>query len=159
MDNQAGLTARQIYKREYDRKRREDPEAIERDRECNRKRRENPEYKKKEREYARKRLENPEVREKQRQNSIEYRQTPTGKKSRTKSSWKHSGMLFTDEEFKRIYNLYLTQELCNACDCVLTRGGACNTRANMDHCHETGLFRHIICSSCNANDNWKKYFC
>jgi len=184
MDNQAGLqatqiklTARQIYMREYNQKYRE--ENKEKRRAYDKKRRNNPEY--------RKRRTTPEYREKQNKKrkeisntaeyktkvSIynkkryeadidkirEYRQTPASKKAKTKCNWKRRGMLFTDQEFERIYNLYLTQELCNACDCVLTRGGACNTRANMDHCHETNLFRHIICSSCNARDNWKKHFC
>ena len=134
MDNQAGLqakqiklTARQIYKREYNQRRRADPL-----------------FKEKEREYSK-----------------IYAQTPNGKKSRTKSKWKHIGMLFTEEDFERIYNLYLTQELCNACDVKLTRGERYTTqsRASMDHDHETGLFRHIICNACNANDKWKTYFC
>ena len=159
------LTARQIKKRAYMK-------------EYNRKKRENPEYKKKEREYAKKQRENPEVREKQREcdrkrrldpekkkkmieNRKEYIQTPNWKKSNTKTNWKRSGMIFTEEEFQRIYNLYLSQELCNTCDCVLTRGERYTTpsKACMDHDHETGLFRHIICHSCNANDNWMKYFC
>ena len=136
MDNQAAKTARQIYKREHHKKRMLDPEY---------------------REKRKQRRGNLENREKRR----EYDQTPNGKKSKTKNRWKINGMLFTSEEFERIYNLYLTQELCNACDVKLTRGGIYNTqtRACMDHDHETGLFRHIICHTCNVHDNWKKHFC
>ena len=69
-------------------------------------------------------------------------------------------MIFTEEEFKRIYNLYLIQEVCNACDIKLTRNGdRSSTDATMDHDHDTHRFRHIICRSCNANDRWMKYFC
>ena len=175
MDNQAGLqakqiklTAKQIYHREYDRKRRSDPKVKEREREY----RTDPKIREKliqnSREYRQankdkiaeeyqKRSLDPEYRKKQRDRA----KTPNGKKIKMKSLWKTSGMLFTAEEFERIYNLYLTQELCNACDCVLTRGERYTTptKACMDHCHENGLFRHIICQSCNVNDNWKKHFC
>jgi hypothetical protein len=89
-----------------------------------------------------------------------YNQTPNRKKSNMISSWKHSGLHETQEELDRIYELYLNQELCNACDCVLTRNGdRCSTQASMDHDHDTNRFRHIICRSCNTMDNWKKYFC
>jgi hypothetical protein len=27
----------------------------------------------------------------------------------------------------------------------------------MDHNHETGLFRHFLCRSCNNLDSWKKF--
>tara|TARA_R110002126_G_scaffold227585_1_gene372184 strand:+ start:190 stop:648 length:459 start_codon:yes stop_codon:yes gene_type:complete len=91
----------------------------------------------------------------------EYNQTPAGKKIRTISSWTgRSGLQESPENLDRIYNLWLTQELCNACDCVLTRDGIrCPTQASMDHCHISHRFRHIICSACNAHDNWKKHFC
>ena len=90
----------------------------------------------------------------------EYRETPNCKKSQTLSSWKERGMIETKEEFNRIYNLWLNQELCNACDILLTRtGNSCSTDACMDHCHTTHRFRHIICRSCNSHDNWMEYFC
>ena len=90
----------------------------------------------------------------------EYSQTPNGKKVNKLKQWKHSGLIASKEEKDRIYNLYLTQRLCNACDCVLTRNSDhSKTDTNMDHCHETGRFRHVICHSCNAHDNWKKHFC
>jgi len=175
---ETGLTARQIYmkeyyrkkcenpefrekRREYDKKRWEDPVSREKKKECNRKRRENPEVREKQREYDRKRYEDPEKKKKLIEYRKEYLQTLNGKKSTTKSNWKQSGMLFTDEDFERIYNLYLTQKFCNACDIKLTRGERYTTptKACMDHNHETGLFRHIICHSCNTNDRWMKYFC
>jgi hypothetical protein len=89
-----------------------------------------------------------------------YNKLQMVKKFKYISSWKHSGLHETQEELDRIYELYLNQELCNACDCVLTRNGdRCSTQASMDHDHDTNRFRHIICRSCNTMDNWKKYFC
>ena len=90
----------------------------------------------------------------------EYNKTPNGKKRHTLCKWKNYGLQETKEELDRIYNLWLSQELCNACDVLLTRNGSrCSTQACMDHCHTTHRFRHIICISCNSMDNWKKYFC
>ena len=90
----------------------------------------------------------------------EYRQTPNGKKSTILSQWKLRGLHETTQELDRIYDLFLNQELCNACDVKLTRNGdRCSTDVTMDHDHDTNRFRHIICRSCNCQDNWKKYFC
>ena len=90
----------------------------------------------------------------------EYTQTPNGKKSTKLSNWKNRGLQETKEELDRIYDLYLNQELCNACDVKLTRNGDNDpTQAVLDHDHDTHKFRHIICRACNCNDSWKKYFC
>ena len=91
----------------------------------------------------------------------EYNQTPAGKKVNRISVWTNKlGLQESKEDLDRIYELYLHQELCNACDCVLTRSGKLiSTDASMDHDHDTHRFRHIICRKCNTNDNWKKYFC
>jgi len=101
----------------------------------------------------------PERKKKLAESKKKYNQTPAGKKARTISSWVCSGIKETKEDLDRIYNLWLTQELCNACDCILTRDGRASTQASMDHCHISHRFRHIICSACNTYDNWKKYFC
>lgn len=101
-----------------------------------------------------------ENREKEKERVKKYNQTSAGKKSHTISSWVQRGLQESDEDLDRIYELRETQELCNACDCVLTRNGdRCSTDATMDHDHDTHRFRHIICRSCNTQDNWKKYFC
>jgi vacuolar-type H+-ATPase subunit H len=90
----------------------------------------------------------------------QYKQSPAGKKSNTISLWKRRGLQESPEDLDRIYELYLHQELCNACDIKLTRTGKLiSTDASMDHNHNTHRFRHIICRACNNKDSWMKHFC
>ena len=89
-----------------------------------------------------------------------YNQTANGKKRQAIGKWKCRGLIASQEDFERIYSLYLNQELCNACDIKLTRNGNNSaTDATMDHDHITNKFRHIICRSCNCQDKWMDYFC
>ena len=98
--------------------------------------------------------------EKEKERHRQYKQTPTGKKVNTISNWKSRGLQESKEDLDRIYDLWLHQELCNACDVKLTRNGdRCSTDATMDHDHITHRFRHVICRSCNTHDKWKEYFC
>ena len=102
-----------------------------------------------------------EKREERLEYDRKYQQTPAGKKLKTINKWVNQlGLQESDEDLDRIYELRETQELCNACDVVLTRNGdRCSTDATMDHDHDTHRFRHIICRGCNSQDNWMKYFC
>ena len=137
-----------------------------RQREANKKYRENNKEKEqfrhkkyREKNKEKKKETNKKYREDNKEYYINYNQTANGKKSMTLSEWKHRGLIETNEFLEEIYELYLNQELCNACGIELTRTGKCSvTDATMDHCHITNKFRHIICRSCNTRDNWKKYF-
>tara|TARA_R110000796_G_scaffold212141_1_gene328278 strand:- start:735 stop:1262 length:528 start_codon:yes stop_codon:yes gene_type:complete len=152
---------KRLQQLKYSKKYREDnPEYFKKYRE------DNPEYFKKYREENSEQLKESnkkyreENSEKLKEYNREYRETPTGKKNRTLADWKYNCLQETQENLDRIYELWQTQECCNACDCVLTRDGdRSSTQASMDHDHITNRFRHIICHSCNSHDNWKKYFC
>ena len=118
-------------------------------------REEHPEKKK---ETNRKYIENNKEKEKERHKL--YKQSPAGKKTYTLSNWKNQSKLQeTREEMERLYELWLTQEICSSCDVKLTRTGTkCSTDACLDHSHTTNRFRQICCHSCNIMDNWKKYW-
>jgi hypothetical protein len=98
--------------------------------------------------------------EKVKERERKYKQTPNGKKVQTLSKWKQRGLQESDEELDIIYDLYLHQELCYSCDCILTRDGIqCATDPCMDHDHTTHKFRQICCRSCNTQDSWMQYWC
>tara|TARA_R110002126_G_C10096803_1_gene465688 strand:- start:102 stop:488 length:387 start_codon:yes stop_codon:yes gene_type:complete len=79
-----------------------------------------------------------------------YQQSPAGKKSNRISKWKSSGVIHND--FNELYEKYITTELCELCSCVLTvdKINTSTTRC-LDHCHETGQFRNVLCMNCNIN--------
>jgi len=78
-----------------------------------------------------------------------YRESEKGKKKNTECSWKSQGLNM--ENFKEIYQRYIDTTNCDNCNCVLTDGKPKmkpNTKC-MDHNHETGEFRNILCWKCN----------
>ena len=74
-----------------------------------------------------------------------------GKKKNIIDAWKRSGLIH--ENMKELYdNLYIITNNCNVCNCIFSPGN----RRCLDHDHDTGLFRQILCNNCNIFDNWKK---
>jgi hypothetical protein len=77
-----------------------------------------------------------------------YSQTEKGKKSTRIRNWKFSGVIHPN--FDELYEKYINTEHCELCSVELTedRYRTPTTRV-LDHCHETGEFRNIVCQSCN----------
>ena len=64
-------------------------------------------------------------------------------KAKTKRNWKRNGLI--TDKFEEIYKEYIYATNCDLCGKEFT-----NTRdRQMEHCHETGQFRNIVCNSCN----------
>jgi hypothetical protein len=66
-------------------------------------------------------------------------------KTKTKYKWLKILGLKTDN-FEEIYNKYIYATHCELCNKEFTK----TKNRHMEHCHTTGQFRNIVCTSCNA---------
>ena len=66
--------------------------------------------------------------------------------------WKRWGMkLKPNQEWESIYLFYITCENCEECAIELTdEKKITSTRRCLDHDHDTGLIRNVLCHSCNV---------
>ena len=63
-------------------------------------------------------------------------------KTQTLCKWKRIGVI--NDNLEEIYETYINTTECNHCGKVFE-----STRdRHLDHCHETGLFRKIVCRRC-----------
>ena len=85
----------------------------------------------------------------------QYSQTPQGKMSNRISGWKQNGVKLQDEygdNWEIFYEQeYLATTHCEECNVELTedKHNTSTTRC-LDHCHQTGLFRNVLCQACNV---------
>jgi len=80
-----------------------------------------------------------------------YRKSPNGKKFITMGHWREIGVKDVNDE---MYNRYITTTHCDVCNKEFK-----NSKDRcLDHDHETGEFRQILCNRCNTHDFWKTYF-
>ena len=75
----------------------------------------------------------------------EYNQTDKGKKIHKISKWKHYGLL--SDNYDEIYYRWLNSTKCELCKCEYTK----KNKKCLDHNHNNGLFRNILCNSCNTS--------
>ena len=81
----------------------------------------------------------------------EYYQTPHGKKRNRISNWKRIGIL--SEDYDALYERFIATEKCEFCGVDLsvdryTKG----TTRSLDHDHESGQVRGVLCHTCNRKD-------
>ena len=82
--------------------------------------------------------------------SKEYRQTEKGKRKQRIANWKNSGMIEPDGGWDKFMDKVENTKNCELCDIVLTidKRNTKTTRC-VDHSHITGIFRNVVCNSCN----------
>jgi len=78
-----------------------------------------------------------------------YSQTEQGMKVRRISKWKYYGVICDD--WNALYEKYKNTTHCEDCGVLLTEDKR-NTKTTrcLDHNHQTGEFRNILCHSCNV---------
>ena len=75
----------------------------------------------------------------------------TTSKYHTIYKWKKRGLIYDD--YDALYEAYIKTSECQHCKTEFTK----NNFRCMDHNHETGLFRKIVCNRCNAMDSYIKF--
>ena len=85
--------------------------------------------------------------EKNKEKHKEYNQSEAGKKSRRIFDWKRCGVKHDD--FDSLYEVYINTKFCEQCNIELVEGNFGANKKVLDHDHETGEFRNVICHLCN----------
>ena len=87
--------------------------------------------------------------EKRKEYLKEYRQTPQGRKTKRISNWKQYGVIH--QNFDELYEKFINTEFCELCNIKLTEDKRTTpTTRCLDHDHNTGEVRNILCNSCNV---------
>lgn len=77
------------------------------------------------------------------------RTDPQHIKSSRISKWKRRGVI---GDLDKLYEYYLSVPKCEACDVIFED----TFYRCLDHDHETGVFRKVVCRSCNTRDSYIK---
>lgn len=91
--------------------------------------------------------------EEKRQYQNDYRRTYEGLKKHMIDKWKRRGVVATHYyTLDELFDAWLWCPECENCGVELAPVGTprcCDSRC-LDHCHITGVFRNILCHSCNT---------
>jgi len=79
-----------------------------------------------------------------------YCKTEQGKKMKRMKNWRSYGVNNVNDE---LYDYFMSCGKCEACGKEFTD----TYNKCLDHDHDTGDFRYVLCRSCNTKDSWKKH--
>lgn len=77
-----------------------------------------------------------------------YRESEAGKKSARISNWKKMGL--KSDDYDMVYDDWKSATNCEECGVELIEGNKGKNKKVLDHDHITGLFRNVICNTCNT---------
>jgi len=81
-----------------------------------------------------------------------YLQSEKGKKVLRIRNWRKRGII--SDDYDKLYEKYITTTHCELCNVELIENKySVPNRRCLDHCHQSGLVRNIVCQSCNSRDN------
>jgi len=86
--------------------------------------------------------------------SKNYYFTDEGKKNHRIVMWKQQGVI--SDDYNELYDKYINTNKCELCKCDITEGNGLIGKKHLDHNHETGEFRNVLCGNCNVNVLRKK---
>lgn len=78
----------------------------------------------------------------------EFRASEAGKKSARISNWKKMGL--KSDDYDMVYDDWKSTTHCEECNIKLIEGNKGENKKVLDHDHNTGLFRNVLCNSCNV---------
>ena len=84
----------------------------------------------------------------------EYYRCPEKSINNRINTWKRRGVI--SDDYQELYKKYINTTECELCNCNLSKGTGLIGKRHLDHDHETGEFRNILCGKCNINLNKKK---
>ena len=76
-----------------------------------------------------------------------YYENPQKYKTTAIHKWKSRGVI--SDDYNSLYEYYLNCKNCEECNVELVECKKSNSRC-LDHNHKTGLFRNVLCNSCNV---------